>query len=376
MIRLNLFCRKTLFLSLILIGFVILSIEWHASASVAEAAPASENYVLDSLIIGVHGSTNASSSNFSTGEHPGSVLIYEGSIATSSTSTDTGGSGSGGGGGGRLQRQPSSSDDETGAYPHIICRNAPLTLRVPQSGTCTHDFLYPAGSVTLNIPRYSFHAHTEPHNSTTSATFTLSRSPIPEALQPKNTDANLIFEDTVIVLSAEHAHDEPLTTLTQYLTLTLEYKEYTKDEYLAVYYLHEDHDAWILLERAIIAEDGIIFQTPYITSFLVMKGRIEDEHEVRTGTTENQEPERVILTPRSTEEDKDIIYTDAQESEARIQTEIAEREASVSRESFFEYLIHSIKEVPASLKTIPPQPIFLSFLILLILFLLYIHRRT
>lgn len=233
----------------VLIGTVLCAVcLW---APLLASAATSESYILDSAIIGPVGTHAATSTNYQT-DNTGFPVFYEGeTIADDEESED------GGGGGRRFAIMPSALDS------YIYTETNPLILRDFQSGTLALTFV-PTAYASLYVPPHTFGPN--------ETVYHLERRAGDAAELPAGISPAHLIDGYVYTVSAE-SDLSPVTTLDRFITLIIENDALgaIKDTE-SVYYYHPNFHAWIKLAHAVFTDDAVIFQTPYATKYMLVRG--------------------------------------------------------------------------------------------------------
>jgi len=230
------------------------------SAHFAYGAPASESYILDSISIGRLGTNQSTSTSYQTDSF-GSLFFFQGESIVTIDDDDTDvqrGSGS------RITVQPLETRS------HIYTEVSPLVLKNMQSGTLYQSFTE-APHITEATLYISPYAAAEKESSTLHTTYTLERYTLNDA--EKGIFGANVLSDVRYKVAGE-TEGRPITLLRKFLTLIIRddaLRDVEKNTY-TVYYLHPTFHTWVRMPHPAFIEGAVIFQTPYVTHYLILKG--------------------------------------------------------------------------------------------------------
>lgn len=308
MTSVSLFTKLTAIPALLFFAFVPLF---------SAGAATSESYQIDSAAIGSFGTIEASSESYQTG----TFLFGEEEAAV-------GGSGDSSGGGVSSSKSDSHKYTETG----------PLVLKDSESGTLAQELSDPQESITLHILSYASAQKSAPAGSTR---YTLERIRPHELLPAPDVPETSILG----AYEASAARNgEDIKVLRKLLTIILEGPAFmgAHAETHAVYYLHPDYKAWIKLGNTAFAnDDTLIFQTPFVTQYLVARADISGKEApaiIRTPETPPSATDNEIADAASASESRAIeaeIVDQGRDAEAPLEEDI---QATSVPESFIDFL--------------------------------------
>lgn len=300
----------------------------------ASAASQSENYVLDSAVVGGLGTNYAAtSSTYQTSGGGYSILYYNGPTSTSGG----GGGGEGGGGGGNPDEH---SGITYGSLRHTVLQpnnpdfvyseGGPLVLTQFLSGLLIKQFDTPQEFLTLYVPKFTNAQANDAIERT--AAYSLSRIDYQQnPASDQNRDTNDLIApvgNTAYTLSVTSGN-RSIQFLRKLITLVLESPKLTgaTDTSTAIYVFHPTHKAWVRVSDVVFQNNAAVFMTPYASMFAVVElgtpAQIETPQRPTKQVTLAPDVIRTPQTPATTTDTE--IKTSVQNDRAHAaQTEIEE----------------------------------------------------
>ncbi len=253
----------------------------------ASYAATSENYILDSASIGTLGSMEATSTNYRS-DSTGYPVFYRGESIVEEDDEESAGESREGS---RLVIEPRDTKS------HLYTSQNPLILKDFQSGTLARSLENPPEFVTLYISPFA--TGNDP-NATTE--YRITRRAMDFQNIPQGIDADSILGGNVYVVSA-HKDGTPITTLQRFLTLIIQNPGIKASaDTQVVYFLHPAYKAWIKMPHPAFINGAVIFQTPYVTEFMVVQTNFAAAPDiVRTSETPDVPNETIQNDIRDTE---------------------------------------------------------------------------
>ena len=263
------FKRKKVFNGAVYVGVLV---AYFSMVSLSYAASSSQNYILDSATIGQIGTIEGTSTSYST-DHTSYLSFQEGEsvLVTSTSSNDTGG------GGGHVTIKPLD------IRSHIYSETPPLTLKTNQSGTLFRKFL--PIFTTLYVSPYATTPkdHSGPDTSYTLERYLVSDSDINGTpFNHKDIASNTLYR----VTATQSNPSNSIYILRKFLTLIIEDPTLSlAGPTFDVFYFHPVFRVWVKMPHPVFTGNSVIFQTPYVTDYMMVRQTKDFPLIVHTSTT-------------------------------------------------------------------------------------------
>lgn len=335
-------------------AILVFSCAW---GGVVCAESTSENYVLDSAMIGPFNTPSATSTDYRSDARGVPVLYQsEGSETIVETSEE-----SGSGGSGRRALVPS----------HVYANESPLTLREGQSGTLYQQFVGVRTYGTLYVPAYSMPVYGDE----ALFSFSLFRE-IFSPSQKNDFGTSRILEDSLYRIAALN-NGSAVSRLDKNLTLIIENTETSfTNRSLVAYYFHPTLYVWVKIPQVVVNNHSILIQAAYATDYVLVETYTESPVLVRTKNTKNISDDEIV---RHIEEEIREIQEE-QEMQEKIQTEEQYGSNQIKGiPSFFAFFLektNGLLETMSLLQKVIFAGVVSAFLGLLLMFVLrMVHRQ-
>ncbi len=320
-------------------------------------AASSENFILDSAVIGQAGTIQASSTNFRT-DNNARPTFYQGETIETSGGEDENGESTGS----RVRITPRDIDF------HVYATTDPLLLKDFQSGTLVVEHQNLNEFVTLYISPYAtVRPNTKPESATVyHNTLVLPGfADLPNGITVADSIGGHLYEVTA------ERDGETFTTLRKFLTLIIQNPELvdTTPGAYSVYYLHPVYKVWVKMPHPAFIPGAVIFQTPYATRYFVVKNSVPKEESapeiIRTSATPIDISNEIIRDDIRTTESQ-TTQNEMDESDGAYASGIQEEIPLTGTQSFMHFLREKYSQYFL--------PVIVGFMVFLGL-ILFISRR-